>query len=281
MNLNTQEMGPEFYKGQSFKKRKRKRRFRPSKFLFSLVLLMVSLVFLALSPLCNITKIEVKGSKLYSQKEILGATRLSLGNNAFKMMGNNIGSILRFRYLNEENRIKDKFKYIKDASVKYIIPGKVIINLTEREPKYIVLKDSESYLMDGEGILLDKLKDQKSLTLPAIKGLKFEKYEIGQALKQKDLESLKYVLKLKNALNESDKDDTFKLGDIVNYFDISDTSKISIMVDSRILINFGDLQDLNYRIRFAKYLYSKLIGKLDHGTLDFSTGNNPRFIPGN
>lgn len=283
MILKIQQQQPkyEFAKELPNQKKKKKRRFRPLKFLFTLVLLMVALVFLVLSPLFNITKIEMRGSKQYSQEEIISVTNLALGNNAFKMMGNNISSILRLRYLSDESRIKNHFPYIKDASVKYIIPSKVILNLSEREPKYLVLKDSEVFLMDGEGILVDKVEDLKNLTLPVINGLNFEKFEVGQALKPKDLERLNYVSKLKNALLESDKDDTFKLSDIVSYFDVSDMRKISVMVDSKILINFGDLQDLNYRIRFAKYLYSKSIGKQDRGSLDFSSGDNPRFIPEN
>jgi cell division protein FtsQ len=272
-------MQPEFNKEQFNKKKKKKRKFRPSKFLFSFVLLIVLVVSLALSPLFNIKVINVRGSSHYSQEEILSATDLALGNNAFKMLGSNISGILRFRYFSDEKRITDKFIYIKNAAVKYIIPGKVIINLTEREPKFIAIKDSEGFLMDGEGILLEKLKDLKNPTMPIIKGLNFKVFEIGQALEKNDLDNIKLVLKLKNALYDSDKDDTFKLSERVNYYEVSKTGNISIMVDSRIFINFGNLLDVNYRIRFAKYLFSKSIGTQDRGTLDFSSGENPRYIP--
>lgn len=281
MSIQEQEQSYEMQYNQRLDGRKRKRKFRPLRFVFTLVLLTAIITLLALSSICNITGIEVRGCSHYKKEDIIGATNLAIGNNAFKTMGNNIDSILKFRYISAERNIRNSLPYVKDATVKYIIPGKVIITITEREPKYVVLSETSSLLMDSEGYLIDALNEAKDINLTVVRGLKFEKLEIGQALKHQDKESLKIVEKLKEAMVESDSIDNFKFLPILNYIDVSDFRKISIKIDSRIIINFGDMLDIDYKLHFAKYLYQKNIEKKERGILDFSFGENPRFIPEN
>jgi cell division protein FtsQ len=55
--------------------------------------------------------------------------------------------------------------------------------------------------------------------------------------------------------------------------------RICIQLDSRILVNLGDLQDLDYRMAFLKEILLEKLNKNDKGTLNFTTGESPEFIP--
>lgn len=249
------------------------------KFILIFIISFVIIVLIALSPLFNVNSIEVYGNKHYENSEIIDGSLISGGTNAFKVIGANIKSILNLRCTNAEINIMKFFPYAKNVVVKYKLPNKVEITIEERVPLALIPYMGTSLVIDQEGYVVDTQKNEQKYKLPLIKSLKFDNYELGQKLEVHNNESLNNAIKVLNEINLIDKTGEFKLLDSVNSIDAGDAGQICMFIDSRIAVNLGDLQDLTYKIRFLKQIYYKNIGKNEKGLIDFSTLDNPVFIP--
>jgi cell division protein FtsQ len=243
------------------------------------VLLAVTFVLVALSPLFNINSIEVSGNKHYENQDIIDATDIITGSNGFKTIGDSLFDVLTLRYGNAEKQILENRPYVKNVKVKYLPPTKVRIELVERSPIALVPYFGTGLIIDDEGYILDTETDADSSDLIVIKGLKIEDFELGQPIKADNLQCLAQAFSVIKAVNESDSDDDFKIGGLIESIDASDGSKVCLFVDSRIVVNLGNLKDLEYRIRLLKQLLLKNIKQDDRGLLDFTTGENVIFIP--
>lgn len=273
---------PEFNSKEQIKSESKfKRTYLWLKFILILCLFLATLVLAALSPLFNIDHIEVYGNRHYESRDIVDATGITVGSNGFKTIGSSLTNIFTLRYGNAEQSVLKYYPYVKDVKVRYIIPGKVRIEITERDPIAVVPYLGTSLIIDNEGYVLGTVKSTEKHNLPVVKGLRFEDFELGQALKVDNRESLDQVINVMKAVNSSDKEDRFKIKNLIKFIDASDKNRVCLFIDSRIVVNLGDLKDLDYRIRVLKQLFLKNFKKEDKGFLDFTTGENPVFMPDN
>lgn len=277
--------GPGRNKRNKRNKRKKNRLFSLFKFILVIIFVMVTLVCLALSPLFYINRIEVSGNKHYNSSEVISVTNLVPGNNWFKMNKVNIKGILSFRSLEAEASILKKCPYIKSAAVRLSSPGVVKIILTERNPVGVVPYLGTNLIIDNEGYILDAGNKPAKDNLPVIKGLVFEHYSLGQMLKPSDPEGIRAFNKVMEVIESSDsnadgKYNDYKVKSHVKHIDVSDPDNIHIYLDSRITVNLGNYEDIDYyRIDFLKEIFFFKLKKADRGYLDFTTGDNPNFIP--
>jgi cell division protein FtsQ len=259
----------------------KKRRFR-LKILLYTVLILAILVSLALSPVCKVKRINVTGSTRYKDEQLIAATDIYIGGNSFKILFKNINqikNIFSLRYGKSEQNILKNYPYIKEALIKYKIPNEISINIIERTPVCVVPYLGNYLLMGGEGYIVDTIDNPDKSKLPLVKGISFDSFVLGQALKAKAPQTIKDTLALLEAIKDSDKQDKFDLIDGIKVIDVNDTNKVYIFVDNRIEVNLGDLNDLNYKLNFLKQIYFKKLSKEDKGLIDFSTGENPDFVP--
>lgn len=271
-------------------KKKPKRRFIWFKAFMTFVLFTGVLVLLALSPVFNITTLKVEGSQHYKQEDIIASSNLLTGENGFRVLSRNIGSIgniKRFLLLRcalaEDNIIANR-AYIKAVKVKYALPGTFDIEVTERQPIGVIPYMGTNLVVDDEAYVLDTSAKATGEALPVIKGINFAGYETGHALKLDAPLEFEAVNKMLNILKASEESGNIKFSSPVNYIDVSDLSKVCVLVDSRITVNFGDVynltyEELLYRISFFKQIFAKNLKKQDKGLVDFTMGENPKFIP--
>jgi cell division protein FtsQ len=259
---------------EKIEKNKYKQRYLPV-----FLLLIAIIILLGISPLFNISKINVFGVNYYSDEDIIKVSGIVEGVNGFKNVGGGLKNFFFLRYGQAETDILNKCPYIKDVVVKYNLPNKVAIHIKEREP-YVIIPYIGAYLvLDGYGHVLETVDDREKYSIPFIKGLKFTNYEIGQALEIENNRNFEKLLILIDALTEEEKNDNFKLIDNIDIIDVSDINNIHMFIDSRLVVNIGDLYELNYRIRALKQIINKNIGEDEKGMLDFTAGDYPVFIP--
>lgn len=249
------------------------------KFLLIFILIAIALGFIAMSPLFNITSIEVKGCTRYNEKEITGLSGIVIGDNAFKSIGSSPADILRLRFGKAEKNIEEKCSYVKSIKVKLVVPSRVVIEIVERQQAAIVPYIGTSLIIDREGDVLETATEKNEKDLVIFKGLEFEKFQIGKPLPLKKPEALKKAFELIDALRQADEKEEDKLVSKLGWVDVGDQSSIIILLDGRIKVNLGDLQDLNYRLDATRLILSKNIKKEDKGVLDFTAGENPVYKP--
>lgn len=272
------------------KKKKKKRSFLWLKILAAMALLAGTVVLCALSPFFNIESIRVNGCEHYGKEEIIQSSNVLTGENGFKILSKNIGSIYnldRFLFLRcalaEDSIIKNR-AYIKESRVKYLLPGTIDITITERQPIGFVPYMGTNLVIDDEAFVVDTSGKNGAQELPFIKGLDFGSYEIGQALNLENPLTFDTVKKILGILKESRENGNDEFAIPVDYIDASNLSNTCLFVDSRITVNFGDVynltyEELLYRVNFFKEIFTKKLKEQDKGLVDFTMGENPKFIP--
>lgn len=286
------------YKQKHIKKMKKARKKRRIKFfrnLIVLILFVVAVIALAMSPLFSIDRIEVYGSKHYTDDELIDASGLIKGSNWFRtednfLKDNDLKDILLFRSTVAQKNILKRCPYVKSVVVRLKTPRRVGITVTEREPAALVPYKGTNLVIDSEGWVLDAHNNAEDYSLPEIKGLNIISYEMGQALITENPDWLETYNKVMNIIkrteNNSDDDGNIvtanvnKLSKDIKYVDFSKEGNIYINLDSRITVNLGDINDLSdYKVIFLREIYFEHLANSDRGYLDFTSEDRPSFIP--
>ncbi len=268
-----------YVKKKSKKARIRMRRIRR----FLLFILMVTgLIVFGKSSVFIVDRIEVSGNKKYSSSDIILNTGLVSGKNTFDMLGEKPKNLLTFRFNDLEREIYDSMPYIKSVSIRPALPTAIKIKVQERTPFAILDKGGKSLLIDREGFVLEEL-DSKSPLLNKyfrIIGISVDSFKLGQAVKYRNNESLVDLLSFCDLVAKSDRDDKeLKLYKRITKVDLSDAPYTTVEFEKRITVKFGDLEDADYQIGAFRYLFVNNITAKQKGSLDFTKGSNPYFVP--
>lgn len=286
--MQKQEINSSYNLQERRKKRrqqKAKRRLLLLKRIFVILLLGTTLILLGMSPVFDIKDIEVGDSQYYKAEDITGMINLAGGNNAFKSLiydYKDFNRLIRMRYGKTEDALLKNYPYIKEAKVKFAIPGKIRIDITEREPYAVVTGNTANLLIDREGYVLEAVKGIDVNGCIIINGVKFQDFTPGQALTGTIGDNMKLLESLLSAIENSDIKDDLKLLPVVKSVNLSDMKNVRLFLDARIAVNMGDIRNadlLNYRVNCLKQIFFKYIGSQNKGTIDFTTGEKPRFIP--
>ncbi len=249
------------------------------KFMLTTGLLIATLVLLALSPLFAVNRIEVRGAVHYTDESLISLSGVVTGQNGFRQVGSSPGNIFRLRIGSAEEAIRQECPYIKTVEVKYVIPGSVVIDAAERTAAAVVPFNGTGLLVDRDGFVLEEQAPGTVRELPVINGLKFGSYELGKKPVYEKSEALQAAFRVMDEIQALDRDEADKLYDKVDSVDVGDLNAVSFMLESRVKVNLGDMQDLNYKLSSAKTIFAKNIKKVEKGILDFASGENPVFTP--
>lgn len=148
-----------------------------SLFLSSLFTLSIFLLFLYKAVSLDILKI--KGI------EIKGTTELSEGD-VWKISSIKSNNILRINLEGLRREIL-KYPWVRDAIIKRELTGRLIVHVTERVPEAIVDYGDSFYLVDGEGVIIERVKDRDGYFLPLISGIDLSGSALGEKTPSKGL----------------------------------------------------------------------------------------------
>ena len=291
MNIQRMSNGKPIRRNSTYRRtRNSKKRYLKIKAMFFFLISIVTLILIGLSPLFNITYFEVNGCQHYDKSQIIDATDIVFGINGFKSVGSNLSDLFTLRYHNSEKLILNKFAYIRSVKVKFFLPNIVNIDIEERKPLCVVDYFGTKLVLDKEVYVLETLKAGTKVSLPLIKGIKFDNFKMGQALKIYNYESYNYAIKVINAIIDLDKSNStvsdksnsviLKKGlmKLVNQVNVQDSSNVWILVDARLKVKLGNLKELNDRLTFFREIITKKLKKQDKGSLDM-TLIQPVFTP--
>ena len=139
---------------------KRKRRSLKRKFFFALWILLFFAFFVFLiwgfnffynSNYFKISSIKVSGNEKYPEQEILEVANLFYGLNIFEADKKKI-----------EDALLKELIWLKSASMKKVFPDKIEITVAERKPFVKAVYGTDCYIIDDEGIVLEKINVKDS-----------------------------------------------------------------------------------------------------------------------
>lgn len=262
------------------KKKKSKVKSFLIKFILITVLLTISLVLFARTSYFNISSVKVIGNTHYKDTDIIKTSNIKKGANGFITMGISPMDIFTLSFGKSEKAILSKYPYVKNVTVRFNIPNNVSIIISEREPSSIIDYKGQGIIVDKEMYALDLVKQGDNFDVPELFGIKFDTYKFGEVLKVKNTESINVLKSLTESINKKDEGENLKLFRLIKSINLEDINNISITINPNIIVNFGDLKDLDYRITYLKQIYPVYIKNNINGYLDFTTGENPLFQPG-
>ena len=243
---NKNKIKQEEQKKKEFTKQQRKRnRFikrikRIVKIVILLGLITGAIVFATCSPIFNITDIEVLNNNRVSSDTVISLSGINTNENIFRFISTKVS-----------NSIKQN-AYIEEVKIRRVLPNKVQIEVTEREPKFSIPVLGEFAYMSTQGYILEIT--QNELNLPIIYGLQTaeESITVGNRISEEDLVSLEMILRIMNAMGDSG------LSEKVTSIDISNKNDYSIyMQEERKTIHLGDGANLSNKMLYVMAILEK------------------------
>ena len=186
----------------------------------------------------KVKNIDVQDNTHYKDEEILDLIPEVIGVNIFEINKKMV-----------EETIAGELTWVKEAELSKIFPDKIIVKLIERKPELRIVYKNEYFLMDVEGVVLDKIegKNQSSYKdLLLIKNAVSYDVDIGEKIAKKNALSCVNIYKafdseMKSIISEARLEDNIS-GDIV--FKTNDGKEII----------FGDSSDTVKKIEILKQL---------------------------
>lgn len=246
------------------KKRLRRKRILLKIFRIFLILgLFIALaVFAFVSPIFNISTIEVENNNQLTSDTIISLSGLKEGQNIFKFWSKNV-----------ENKIKEN-PYIEEVNVKRKLPNKVEIKVEERNKDFNVEYLNGYAYINRQGYILEISSTKQDLI--TIKGIitPVETLVAGNRLNNEDLKKLETVIQIVDICKNYDLDKK------ITYIDItSENEYLMYLEQEQKLIHIGDSSNISDKILYVQAIVESNKGKKGEIYVNgnINNGFKPRF----
>ncbi len=233
--------------------------------IMSLLLILIALI-LALTVFFRVHHITVEGNTRNPSEKILEATGIQTGDNLF------------FVDLDAAaERVLIQFPYLREVSIRRILPDKIHLTVTEREPVGVVESGGSLWVVDGRGKVLESFAKAQSASapdVPRILGVDLGDVYVGGKLTPADeaLDLVSPVLSVLAALRENGLQSQVDTIRINSGFEVSFDCGGKYTVQMQIPCDIGD------KIGFLARGLEKLETE-ESGVIDLKVDKVFRFIP--
>lgn len=202
--------------------------------------LAASIIMFMMSPLFNLSEVQVLNNEKLSSELIISLSELNIGENIYKVTKRKL-----------ENRIKEN-AYVQSVKIERKLPNKISITIKERKPTYM-LEYANSYVyINNQGYILE-ISEEK-LECPIIMGYTTSEDNIkpGDRLNEEDLEKLSTVLKIVETANGNE------IGDLITRINIEDKQNYTLILEGeKKTVYLGDASNLSNRIPHLKVVLNE------------------------
>ena len=191
-------------------------------------------IALSLTVFFNIVDITIEGESRYTDKELIKASGVEIGDNLFCIMPSTV-----------EKAIVKKFPYIESAAMKRVLPDGLIIKVKEAEVDSVIEWQGEYALISEKGRLLEGGIEMLPEGEFHVTGFDIEKLDEGDNIKKADRERFNTLRMIKKSIRDNG------LGEI-DVIALDDMMDLNLLYDGRIIIKMGSATEIDYKIRAAK-----------------------------
>ena len=224
------------------------------KLILMIAIILGILFFLFVSPVFNITEVRVENASKISTNTYIVLSQIHEGENIFKL-----------RKERAKKMIKQE-SYVEDVEIRRKYPGTVVINVTERTPKYMIEKNGMYIYVDKNGYLLEM--NQIPLESCILSGIKtnLDNAQLGSRLSEDDISKFNDLIKITDGVKNNNI--VAKLHSI----DISDSNNyvLEFKAENKKVI-LGDTSNLSTKMLWIKELME--LNKNEKGTIHLNTDN--------
>ena len=218
-------------------------------------------VILVMSLFFEIGKIDVVGNSLYTDKQILDASGIQLGDNLFFI--NRIGA---------GSRVVVKLPYVDAVQITRGLPNRITIVVHESNAVGYVRLGDELWSVSGMGKYLGTVSKADAQYMAEIVGISTADASVGEKLiaEGENAEKAEYLLEILEQIQARG------LAAKITGIDITDVSNPVLEYDLRFTVRFGERDNTEYK--FGKLVAAvDELGANDAGTLDLSFDDKVQF----
>lgn len=238
---------------------KRRKQIRIKKALMLMVFLIAVFLTLCLKlPYFSIKYIKVYGNKSILSNSIIDDSKIYSGNNIF--------------YTNLRDAAENILKnpYIENVNINRKLPGTININVKERKSTFYIETSKKYYIIDKNGILLEKRDNINNMKLVKLIGIDCSKVKIGECILNKDDNKIRAVDILGNIIQDN------KLPFELTYVDVSNSVDIKIYFKD-MCVELGEEDNLTKKLnRALNIMLNEKLGNAK-GYIDVRFDGNPVF----
>lgn len=239
---------------------RKKHRTGPVLLILMLTVAIVLLAFIGTSYFC-VSDIIVNGNRLIDYQEILEYTGIEPGMN-----------ILRIKLKDVEERL-EAHPFILKTDVKRKIPKEIIITLEERDLIGYIPYMGSYLLVDSEIRVISATAQAPIEGLPVFNGIEVRDFQVKNVLDIDYKNRFDEIVYISQCISEN----------IVKYapiqVDVADLGDIVIDIDDRFVLRVGDIENLDYKLKFSDTILEKLYPQDVGGEIDVSCGERAFFRP--
>ena len=233
---------------------------------YSLIVLAILTVgvILSMTVLFKTEKIVVNiPDNIYSSQDIIDASGLHYQDNIF-MAGKS----------RAEDRLEEKFPYIKSAKVTAVIPDTITIDITLSKPSYAVKTDRLTYIANEDSKVLEVTATADEVKVPLIEGVSVKDAKAGEHLEFESTIVKESLNEMFNLAKEKGYDKITRV-DITSNQTHSGTQTMEIryVYDDRIVVYLGIPENITYKMQTAQTIIDEKLdvnGAVLTGELDVS-----------
>lgn len=239
---------------------KRRRRIRLKKFTLIFILMVSLFIILCLKlPYFNINSIKVYGNKNISKDSIIESSKIYFNNNIF--------------YVNTKGAVDNILSnpYIADANIVRVFPSTIAINVTERQAVFYTMDGGNYFVIDGNGIILEKKNNINDMKLIKLNGINLGKKEIGEPVENGDSRKIGIINILSKIFEDS------KIGPNITFADISNSIDLKVYYKN-MCIELGDEENIEQKFNRALNIIQEKQLQDANGYINVSFNGNPVYF---
>lgn len=223
----------------------------------------------------RVSDMQVTGETRYKAEDIIGTSGVQEGDNLFFLHTKTIMQSL-----------ENTYPYLDTVQIKRHLPGTLEIAVTERTPLVCVKAGDGQYYVDKQGKVLEKVSGTPNSGIITLVGAGTKTLKVGTVLESTSTDgnsdtnsktSSKYE-KIHSALELLNLFESYDMLDAVRSVDITKSFDVKLNYDDHYTIEFGTLDDLEYKIQFLKAIL-KRDDLPETGIIDLSQGDKAHYRP--
>ena len=223
--------------------------------------LIIASIILIMSVFFQIGKIEVEGNSIYTDKEIIDASGIQIGDNLFFINRIAAGS-----------RTVVKLPYVDAVTITRGLPNRITILVQESNAVGYVNVNGELWSVSGTGKFLGTVEKAEAAYMAEITGITVDKAAVGDTVVAAEKENCSYLLEILDQIQSRGL--TAKITGI----DVTDAENPVIVYDNRFTVKLGEKGNTEYKFGKLVAVIGQL-GENDAGTLDLADGNKVHYNP--
>ena len=175
-------------------------------------------------------------------------------------------------FLVDTEKIKENVEtepYLQVESIAKDYPKTLVIKVSERTPKALILYADKYWLIDGEANVLEMLDAQPAQQYPVVNGIAINSVNLGKPI---DTEDTFKISVLSDILKELEAKDLFST---ISTIDLSDVNNIKMQSYDGMTIKFGQSDKIADKMKWIKKMLPKLAADGNtSGVYDVTSGTS-------